>query len=266
MNKNEKLVALNGKKDQRIKGSNQKTILEKKELSYNNVINLFGRTCNKINGKKDVDKINEMLYNESNKEYNEFLAIALEHKEIVKHDYCESVIHYLRALKFISYINIGYSIKDAYIKSHSNSCDMIRNTIKKKSDNGETIQQKAMLFAKSKLVVSLQQVLDYPIHIHFGGYKYSAIEVLNKEMREAPLAKDRIQAADRLLHHLTPINLQQNNLIINTSTKDEKNIVDIYKEALEKIVAEKKEVIKNNNDIVEDIINVNIIERDDEYE
>ena len=90
----------------------------------------------------------------------------------------------------------------------------------------------------------------------FAGYGYQAIEVLHKEMKEASLAKDRIQAADRLLAHIEPKLEQMNNIQVNVNTGESKSIVDSYKEALLDFTKQQLDLIKQDKENVKQIINV----------
>ena len=45
---------------------------------------------------------------------------------------------------------------------------------------------------------------DMPLHLIFGGSRFKAVAVLAHEMENADYAKDRINAADKLLTHVKP--------------------------------------------------------------
>lgn len=212
---------------------------------------------------EECEEINKMLECNSQEAYQELLSIALEHKEILRYDFCPDIISYIKALKFISYINIGKSFVEAYVSANGANKEIMAMYLDNGKESKEKLKASALLYAKSKLVIKLQQALDYPIHLHFSGHRFEAVEVLHKEMKEAPLPKDRIQAADRLLAHLTPIMEQNNNLIINNINTDEKNIVDAYKDALRNFAKDKvsllEQVRTEGKDIdVQALINLDI--------
>lgn len=202
---------------------------------------------------EECEEINKMLECNSQEAYQELLAVALEHKEILRYDFCPDIISYIKALKFISYINIGKSFVEAYVSANGANKEIMAMYLDNSKESKERLKANALLYAKSKLVIKLQQALDYPIHLHFSGHRFEAIEVLHKEMKESPLAKDRIQAADRLLAHLTPIMEQNNNLIINNINTNEKNIVDAYKEALRNFAKEKSLLLEQSKEEGKDI-------------
>ena len=82
-------------------------------------------------------------------------------------------------------------------------------------------------------------------------------------MNKAPLPRDRIQAADRLLAHLAPTLEQTTNILnvnVNTGT-EQKNILETYKEAMMKFVEEKKTLLESankNGDVIDvkEVINL----------
>ena len=215
---------------------------------------------------EEANEINKILECSSQEAYQELLALAIEHKEILKYDYCPDIVSYIRALKFISYINIGKSFVEAYVGANSNNTKVMAAYLDDNKAVKESLKANAIMYAKSKLVIKLQQVLDFPLHLHFGGYRFQAIDVLKHEMEQAPLSKDRIQAADRLLAHLTPIMEQNNNLIINNINTGEKNIVDTYKEALEMFANSKIKMLQENNTLdAKEVLNLSTAkEQEDE--
>lgn len=241
--------------------------IRQETLSLEHLRNIFTKSDIK---QDDVDEINEVLRCGSSERYEELLALVIEHRHILETKDCPSVKAYCEALKFISYINSGSELTEAYIKAKAHNRDICIDVMNSTSPSSrEELKRLSMIYAKSKLVVRLQASLDYPLHLLFAGYKYQAIEALRKEMKSAPLPKDRIQAADRLLTHLQPQVEQTNNIMINHfGTKEEKNIIETYREALSKFANDKQLLLEQNKDNktidLDSIINLDIERADDE--
>lgn len=235
--------------------------LKKEELPIEYLQNLFPNSNVTEN---DVSEINNVLKCGNTERYGELLALCLEHKYILTDPDCPDIISYIEALKYISYLNVGNSFDEAYVKAKSRDKEIQELALNRTKENKDKLTHLAMMFSKSKLVIKLQKALDYPLHYIFGAYRYQAIEVLRNEMYSSHLSKDRIQAADRLLQHLSPIMEQANNIQININNNADKNIVDAYQEALDKIVQQKSKAIIECKDSVEDILNVQI--KGEDYE
>ena len=227
--------------------------IDSQYLPKNYLDNIFGK---ELIGESDVKKINSLLEENSTERYSQFLATAIEHKDLIRLGYCSDIITYLRALKFVSYHTAGCSHEEAYRKSHLDNREVVELALSKSPTDKEELRRQALLFAKSKIVAKLQEQLDIPYYLMFAGYGYQAIEVLHKEMREASLAKDRIQAADRLLAHIEPKLEQMNNIQVNVNTGESKSIVDSYKEALLDFTKQQLDLIKQDKENVKQIINV----------
>lgn len=241
--------------------------IRQETLSLEHLRNIFHKS--EIN-QDDVDEINQVLRCGSSDRYEELLSLVIEHRHILETKDCPSVKAYCEALKFITYINSGSELTEAYIKAKCHNRDVCIDVMNSDSPaSREELKRLAMIYAKSKLVIRLQASLDYPLHLLFAGYKYQAIEALRKEMNKAPLPKDRIQAADRLLTHLQPQIEQTNNIMINHfGTKEEKNIIETYREALSKFADDKHLLLEQNKDSrvvdLDAIINLDIERQDDE--
>lgn len=215
--------------------------------------------------KKDVVEINKVLKDESSERYNELLSLVLEHKDILNQKECPDLITYLRAMKYVGYITMGKSFYEAYVAAHSDIHDIQAMYLSDSDTLKETLKKKAMLYSKSKLVMQITKALDYPLHLVYAGYRHQAIETLRREMNKAPLPRDRIQAADRLLAHLAPTLESTTNILnVNVGSGGEKNILETYREAMMKFVTEKKELLESNKTIdAKEVINLGV-KQDDE--
>ena len=214
--------------------------------------------------KRDVVEINKVLKDENSDRYSELLSLVLEHKDILNQKECPDLITYLRAMKYVGHITIGKSFYEAYVAAHSDIKDIQAMYLSDSDALKETLKKKAMLYSKSKLVMQITKALDYPLHLVYAGYRHQAIETLRREMNKAPLPRDRIQAADRLLAHLAPTLESTTNILnVNINKDGEKNILETYREAMMKFVTEKKELLESNTTIdAKEIINLGA-EKDD---
>lgn len=188
-----------------------------------------------------------------------FLSYVVEHRQLIRSGECKSLIEFIRCIKFISYLNNGYDLLDSYINSHSDQKIVQDYFINKDSKIKNKLKTLSTLYSKSKLVLQIQNSMDYPLHLLFNGYRYQAIETLRKEMLHAPLPKDRITAADKLLVHLNPTLNNPNIVNINLGTQ-EKSTIDKYSEALDFLAKEKIKLLESNNFELDEIINVKIVD------
>ena len=218
---------------------------------------------NKVLTKEDIDDVNSVLKDESSERYNELLSLVLEHKNILDQPECPDLITYLRAVKYVGYITMGKTFQEAYLAAHSNVEKIISLHLSGNEKDKEKLKQKAMLYSKSKLVMQITKALDYPLHLVYAGYRHQAIEALRREMNKAPLPRDRINAADRLLVHLAPT-LEANNAVqININNGENKSIVDSYKEALETLASRELELIHSKTLKAKDVMQITVGEKDD---
>ena len=211
------------------------------ELSQKYLSNLLGMNVSK----QDTADINAIM-KDNEERYNELLSLVLEHKHILKDPSCPDLISYVRAMKYVGYLTMGKNFYDAYVASHSDVKDVQGLIMNGKR---EVIENRAKLFGKSKLVLKITQALDAPLCWLYAGFRHQAIDRLREEMNKAPLPRDRIQAADRLLAHLAPTLEQTTNILnvnVNTGT-EQKNILETYKEAMMKFVEEKKTLLESAN-------------------
>lgn len=225
---------------------------------------------NKLN-KKDIEAILPN-YNLSDDEYNDTLSILTEdddkdyilgqiinYKNIFINNKEYTFKDYILAIRFVSYINSGFSNNDAFIKTFCFDKKIQELVIK---NDRQSLGTRAGLYAKRPLVLAIIKETDYPLDLLYSGYKFQAIEVLRKEMLEAKISRDRIQAASSLLTNLTPKENKNFNITIHDNSK--KTQIDIYREALEVLAEGQKQLIKNKENKPEeitDIINVDIIEK-----
>lgn len=198
--------------------------------------------------------IDNMLKSETPESMNQLLSHIVEFRDIISLDYCPTISHFIICLKYVSYVSLGDDIVKAYCKSHSYSKLVQDYNLNDKSDLYEEIKRLAMQYAKSKLVIQITKASDYPLHLIFTGYKYKAVERLHKEMMNAPLPKDRIEAAKALLTHLDAP--QQNNTFIINDNRQQAFIND-YRNALDEFANKQLELIKSGASI-SDVVNLKV--------
>lgn len=205
---------------------------------------------------KDMETIRLIFQDEDKESVREFISQIIEYRELLGSEHCKSIQHFFTAMKFVSYMNMGYDIFDSYIKSHSYS-KTVQNYLGDKHNKQleESIKSVSKLFSKSKLVLLIQQASDTPFHLLFAGYRLQAIDRLRKEMNSASLSKDRIQASNVLLTHLSP-QLQQQNININLGSNNKINIIDEYLQGLDVIAHKQLEIISEDKSKAIDVINV----------
>ena len=244
----------------------KKELKEKKSINkmlYRQEIpleNLKGLFPNANIEESDVNDINKVMKFGDKDKYSEFIALCVQHRDILSDPDCSDFISYVEAMKFISYLNVGKRFDEAYALTKSQTDEEIREMmLSDLPSTKDKLKHKASLYSRSKLVVKLKKMLDIPYNLMFANFGYQAIEVLHKEMTEAHLAKDRIQAADRLLAHIEPKLEQMNNIQVNVNMGETKSIVDSYKEALEALAQQGKEALKNQTVEAKEILNLNVI-------
>lgn len=112
-----------------------------------------------------------------------------------------SIIEYLNALKFCSYL-ITYedSSTKAYIRVFSNR-DFVKNRMNLPTESNEykALVSAASRYRQSKLVVEILTVSQMPLHLMYMGERYKAVGVLANLMETANLDRDKINAAKELL-------------------------------------------------------------------
>lgn len=116
--------------------------------------------------------------------------------------------------------------------------EFVRNNLKEDGGYNDVVVSAASRYKKNPLVLAIMKASDAPLHLLFQGYRYKAIESLVTEMKTARLPKDRINAADKLLVHLTPLVKDDK---INTSND---NVVNQFEEALLGMVKKQQELLK----------------------
>lgn len=179
-------------------------LIAKKDLvTLEQLQKTFPKKKNSI-GEKTVELINATL---SDPEFNGTDLIQTLHTfENVMYNNSAAMEEYVNAVRFCAYLETnGDNIIDAYKKTFYFR-DFVKNGLDKSFDTPEymAIQAAASRYRKNKVVVDILAMADVPLYLLFQGHRYKAVEVLASEMMSAPLAKDRIAAAEKLLTHVKP--------------------------------------------------------------
>lgn len=127
--------------------------------------------------------------------------------------------------------------------------DFVRNNVTEDGKYNENVISAASRYRKNPLVLAITKLSDAPLNLLFQGYRYRAINALVIEMNNAKLARDRINAADRLLVHLTPLVKDE-----KTNTTSD-NVVTQFEEALLGMVKKQQELL-GSGEKLEKIANV----------
>lgn len=159
-----------------------------------------------------------------------------------------SMKDYLNAIKFCAYLEgCEDSTVDAYKKTFGDR-EFVRERINAATDSAEykELTSAATRFRKKSLVVDILTQADVPLYLMFQGYRYKAVGVLAEEMISADYAKDRINAADKLLTHVTTP--EKVEVEMNLGVK-ENSVIDDYEASIAKMVEEQKKLIAAGADL-----------------
>lgn len=231
-------------------------LINDKKVSIDYLRNIFPNT--KVTN-EDVNKINKII-NEEEEDINLFLQNIINYRYLIEDEDC-SLLDFINAIKFCSYQNIGLTSTQSYEKtfSYDNSIQqlILSNNIKDK----QSLELRAMSFAKSKLVLKITQASDIPFNLLFQGIRQRAIFMLKHIAETSSSDKNKILALSKLLEHTAP---QENiNINLNLDNKKEESPIDKYKKALEKLSNDQIKLIENNDLNKSEIINVEIINKED---
>lgn len=107
---------------------------------------------------------------------------------------------YVEAVQFVSYLSMGMSNQDAWIKTFP---DRYKYYISKGNDM-KTISAYISMYSNSKLVSTIKEVAYIPIHIMYRHIQHEAIMTQVELMKTATSEKVRSDAANSLMTHLRP--------------------------------------------------------------
>lgn len=148
------------------------------------------------------------LINEANNDpmFNgdEFMKTMIDYKSVMEAT-SGSIPEYINALRFCAYLEAEGNITDAYKKARANDkfvqdrCEAVSG-----SADYSALTAAASRYRKNPMVRQILTQSDMPLYLMFQGSRYKAVAVLADEMENSAFAKDRINAADKLLTHVKP--------------------------------------------------------------
>lgn len=124
--------------------------------------------------------------------------------EKVMYDGRSGINDYINAIKFCSYLEgDATTIIDAYKYTFSR-VPFVRERMDMSSGTPgyNELSNAASRYRKRPVVQTILTRSNMSLYLMFQGHTYRAVEVLAKEMKDAPYSKDRISAADKLLTHV----------------------------------------------------------------
>ena len=133
-----------------------------------------------------------------------------------------SFAQYTSAVKFCAYTMGGnVSAKDAYIRTFGHR-DFVKDKmdLDKNSNKGKELSSAASRYSNSPLVQELARRESIAIYLSYRKQVHDAFGVLEDEMHNAPLSKDRIMAADRYIVHASPPEIIQIKANVNHNVDD----------------------------------------------
>lgn len=231
-------------------------LINDKKVSVDYLRNIFPNT--KVTN-EDVSKINKII-NEEEEDINLFLQNIINYRYLIEDEDC-SLLDFINAIKFCSYQNIGLTPTQSYEKTFSYDTSIQQLVLSNNIKDKQSLELRAMSFAKSKLVLKITQASDIPFNLLFQGIRQRAIFMLKHIAETSSSDKNKILALSKLLEHTSP---QENiNINLNLDNKKEESPIDKYKKALEKLSNDQIKLIENNNLNKNEIINVEIIDKED---
>jgi len=151
-----------------------------------------------------VDIINEAI-NDPSFDGHTLLDSMTTYKSVMEKN-SGGFVKYVEAVKFCAYLEgLKDNVTQAYIKTFSyRAFVQERMNADTSSSEYKELTFAASRYRKSPMVMDILTMADIPLYLMFQSQRYEAVGVLAKMMKTAPLAKDRVAAADKLLTHVKP--------------------------------------------------------------
>jgi hypothetical protein len=160
-----------------------------------------------------------------------------------------SFAQYTSAVKFCAYTMGGnVSAKDAYIRTFGHR-DFVKDKVDldKNSNKGKELSSAASRYSNSPLVQELARRESIAIYLSYRKQVHDAFGVLEDEMHNAPLSKDRIMAADRYIVHAKPPE-NMNTTPVSSLAAPTVDIIGDYEKAIANMAVAKLAAIRTGND------------------
>lgn len=159
-----------------------------------------------------------------------------------------SVIDYIKAVQYCTFIATGDTQVDAYRKTHP-------DRVAAKSCEG-TIRASANLYHKTEIVQKIIGMTEIPLHLIFMSTKYKAVQKLAELMTTSNSDRIQMECADKLLTHLkTP---ETSKIEIDIGFKKNET-VDSLEKTLEALAQKHVEMIGSGSYSAQDIVDAELV-------
>jgi len=194
------------------------------------------------------------------------LIDAMMDYEKAMYDGKASINDYINAIKFCSYLEGDNStIIDAFKYTFSKN-EFVRERMNEPSGSTgyNELSTAASRYRKRPLVKTILTRANMSLYLMFQRETYDAVKVLSEEMHDAPMSKDRIAAADKLLTHVKAPEELTVDLNVSTGEEAKSAMDNLFAQMAVAAMESKKRVEsgENINDVQK--INVNINSEPDE--
>lgn len=163
---------------------------------------------------------------------------------------------YLNAVKFVSYLVMRYSKKDAWVRTFP---DRYQALVAKGADK-KTISAHVSMYAGGQLVNLIVQRVAVPFHVLNQDKRQEALEKLASVMRTADSDFVKVQAANGILQHLTPpkeVTAAQLNLNVGVGVV---STVNSLEKSLAQLVQQQKKMIEEGFATTKSIAEASIVD------
>lgn len=190
-----------------------------------------------------IDIFNESL-EDAEFQGESLLSSAVTYESVINGSSRASFQEYIIGIKFCAYLMNEDNITESYCKAFAHR-DFVKARRNKpaKSKEYKELTSAASRYRRSKLITDILTVSQVPLDILFTGVRYRAVQKLVEEMETAPLAKDRINAANFVLVNTKGPDLHKIDLNLGVN---ESKAVEQLNEQLTLIAAKQKALLEGN--------------------
>jgi hypothetical protein len=217
-----------------------------KEYTLEEVMAMFPKRS-KLVTQEVVDNINKAC-NDPEFSASDFIGTLIDYRDTISGT--TSLSGYVNAIRFCSYLEqYGGVAYEAYIRTFKDD-EFVQKRINAAVDSSDytMLRSVASRYMRSATVKAILAQSDIPLHLMFQGYRYKAVARLATEMEEAPYARDRIMAADKLLMHVkAPESMQ-----IDMKVEDNSGAITVHEvlyKQLADMAANQKRLLDSGHDI-----------------
>lgn len=203
-----------------------------------------------------VDIINEAS-NDPMFNGDEFMRSLVDYQSCMI-DTGNSMREYINAIKFCAYLesedNNAY---ESYKKARKHDPFILeRKDDPVDSPGYNAIVAAASRYRKNPLVRQILTQSDMPLYLMFQGSRYKAVALLAREMEDAAYAKDRINAADKLLGHVKP----PENMNVELQVGQTQEVIDVQEELAKQMaqIAMNQKILIDQGLDIRDVQNIGI--------